>query len=242
MSNILLYWLIRSSQIRELQLAASQPIGLLLFQLIATLASLGLALYFSWNLTLVIIATFPLAAILLWFISRGLTPAIEAQKRELSRATKYTNTAITAIDTIKVFNAQDHEVWQYYTTINRITVHYLKQAFANAMQFGVTKFLIVVIFVQGFWYGIYLVNKGLNPGNVITTFYSCLTAIQALEVMLPQLLVLTKGISAGATLKDIMKQIQHGRVAMDMSGTLKPDICSGDIEMNDVSILLISMS
>lgn len=225
----------RNRQIRELQLAASQPLGLLVFQFVATLASLGVALFFSWNLTLVIIATFPLVSVVLWFISRGLTSAIEAQKRELSRATKYANTAITAIDTVKAFNAQDQEVWQYYSTIKKITVHYLKQARANAMQLGATKFLIVIIFVEGFWYGIFLVNKGLSPGNVVTTFYSCLTAIQAIEFMLPQVLVLTKGMSAGATLKDIMKQIQYGGKAMDMGGCLKPDSCSGDIEMNDVS-------
>lgn len=223
------------TQIRELQLAASQPVGLLLFQFVATLASLGVALFFSWNLSLVIIATFPLAAILLWLISRGLTPAIEAQKRELSRATKYANTALTAIDTVKAFNAQDQEVWQYYSTINKITIHYLKQARANAMQFGATKSLVVGIFVQGFWYGIYLVNRGLNPGNVVTTFYSCLTAIQALEVMLPQILVLTKGMSGGATLKHIMNQIQYGVKSMDMGGMLRPDSCSGDIEMNDIT-------
>ena len=198
-----------------------------------------MALFFSWNLTLVIVATFPLAGILLWLTSRGLTAAIEAQKRELSRATKHANTAVAAIDIVKAFNAQDQEVWQYYCTIRKITIHYLKQARANAMQFGVTKFLVVGIFVQGFWYGIYLVNKGLSPGNVVTTFYSCLTAIQALEVMLPQILVLTKGWSAGATLKDIINQIQQGGKAMDMGGTLKPNSCSGDIEMKDVSTELL---
>lgn len=228
--------LIQISQIRELQLAASQPIGLLFFQFVATLSSLGVALFFSWKLTLVIIATFPLAAISLYLISRGLTPAIEAQKRELSRATKYANTAVTAIDTVKAFNAQDQEIWQYASTINNVTMHYLKQARANAMQFGLTKFLVVVIFVQGFWYGIFLVNRGISPGNVVTAFYSCLTAIQALEVMLPQVLVLTRGMSAGATLRNIMDQIQSGGTAMGMGGTLQPDSCSGDVEMNDVCI------
>jgi len=191
-------------------------------------------------LALVIIATFPLAAILLWLISRGIAPAIEAQKRELSRATKYANNAVSAIDIVKVFNSQDHEVWQYSSAVKKITIYYLKQARANAMQFGVTKSLVVVIFVQGFWYGIFLVNRGLNPGNVVTTFYSCLTAIQALEVMLPQILVLTKGISAGATLKFIMDQIQYsGGATMKMGDTLVPDSCSGDIEMNEVSTLLL---
>ncbi|KAG9247907.1 P-loop containing nucleoside triphosphate hydrolase protein [Calycina marina] len=223
------------TQIRELQLAASQPLGLVIYQFIATTASLGVALYFSWNLSLVIIAIFPIAVVVLWLVSRGITPAIEAQKRELGKATNYANTAITAIDTVKAFNAQDQELWKYLSSTKKMTIYYLKQARANAMQFGLVKFLAVSIFVQGFWYGLYLVDKGLSPASVITTFYSCITAVQAIEVMLPQILVLTRGMSAGATLKNIMQQIQHGAKAMDMGGTLQPETCQGDIEVKDIA-------
>lgn len=163
-----------------------------------------------------------------------LGPAIEAQKRELSRASKYANTAITAIDTVKTFNGQDHEVWQYYSTIKQAAGDYLVQARANALQFGVTKFMMVAIFVQGFWYGISLANKGLDPGNVVTTFYACLSAMQAVEIVLPQWLVLTKGMSAGETLKSIRVQLKPGRKGTIMDGSVKPTSCPGDIEVNRV--------
>ncbi|RAL63287.1 hypothetical protein DID88_004363 [Monilinia fructigena] len=99
-------------------------------------------------------------------------PAIEAQKRELSQASKLTNTAITAIDTVKAFNGEDQEVWQYFLAIKRSTIYYMIQARSNAFQFGITKFVIIAIFVQGFWYGISLVDHGLDAGEVLTTFYA----------------------------------------------------------------------
>jgi len=204
---------------------------------VASLASLGIALYYSWKLTLVILATFPFIGLILFLVSKGLAPAIESQKRELSKASKYANTAVTAIDTVKVFNGQDQEIWQYFSTIKEVTIHYLLQARANALQFGIIKFLTTGLFVQGFWFGIYLVNNGLDPGDVLTTFYACLSAMQAIEVILPQWLVLAKGMSAGETLKSIMIQMQHDRRVTKGSDATTPKSCPGDVEINNVSAM-----
>ncbi|ESZ90092.1 hypothetical protein SBOR_9525 [Sclerotinia borealis F-4128] len=223
------------TQIRELQLSTSQPLGFLLFETAGAVAALGTAFFYSWNLTLVIIAGFPIAGGILYLISKKMGPAIEAQKRELSQASKFTNTAITAIDTVKAFNGQDQEVWQYFLAIKRSTVCYMIQARSNAIQFGITKFVMVAIFVQGFWYGISLVDHGLDAGKVLTTFYSCLTGMMAIEVVLPQWHVLAKGMSAGATLKSIMNQVDRGGIANKTEESVTPENCSGDIEVNDVT-------
>jgi ATP-binding cassette subfamily B (MDR/TAP) protein 1 len=226
-------------QIRELQLAASQPLGMLLYQFISIIASVGTAIYFSWKLALVILATVPLTVMALAAFSRGVGDAIEGQKQELSKASKCVNTAITSIDTVKVYNGQEQEVWRYASTVGGASNYYLIQAKSNALQFGIVKFAMVGLFVVGFWYGLYLLTKGLNSGNIATTFFSCLAAVQAIEVVLPQLLVISKGISAGGNLKTIMSDIESGRNTRNMTGGCQPQTCSGDIEVNDVSDLLM---
>lgn len=188
----------------------------------------------SWKLTFVLLATLPVAGAALWIVSRNLGSAIEEQKRNLTIASKQTNTAVTAIDTVKIFNGQDGEIWQYYTAIREAARSYLIQARANASQSGVLKLFMVGIFVQGFWYGFYLVRQGLDAGNVVTAFYACLTALQAVEVVLPQWLVLTKAMSAGATLKSILSEIEENGSRERLSGSLWPPSCSGDIEVNNV--------
>ncbi|KUJ18851.1 P-loop containing nucleoside triphosphate hydrolase protein [Mollisia scopiformis] len=223
------------TQIRELQLAVSQPLGFLTYEVIGVGAALGLAFYFSWKLTLVIISTFPIAGALLYFVSLKLGPAIESQKRELTQASKYANTAITNINTVKAYNGQDQEVWQYESTIKRVAISYMIQARTNALQHAIIKFMMIALFVEGFWFGLYLVNRGVDPGHVLTTFYACLNALQAVEVVLPQWLVLTKGMSAGATLETIMIQMRNGRKITTMTGSCKPKSCLGDIEINKVS-------
>lgn len=215
-------------------MAVSQPIGYLVYEVFGSIAALGLAFFYSWKLTLVVISTFPAAGIILWLVSRRLGPAIEEQKRELTRASKYANTAITAINTVKAYNGQDQEVWQYYDTIRRVASAYLIQARCNALQFGIIKFVVVGLFVQGFWYGLTLVKEGLDPGHILTTFYACLAAMQAIETVLPQWLVLKKGMSAGQTLKLILTHMEHGREVTKMVGSMRPESCEGDIEIKGV--------
>jgi ATP-binding cassette, subfamily B (MDR/TAP), member 1 len=204
----------------------------LTYEVFGSIASLGLAFYFSWRLTLVIISVFPIAAVVLYLVSLPLSPAVETQKQELTRASKYAN---MAIDTVKAYNGQGQEVWQYSSTIKKVASSYMIQARCNAMQFGITKLFMVGIFVQGFWFGLFLVDQGMDPGHVLTTFYACLAAMQSVETVLPQWLVLAKGMSAGETLKSIMIQMEHGRKVIHMVGTTKPMSSPGDIEVNEVS-------
>jgi ATP-binding cassette subfamily B (MDR/TAP) protein 1 len=217
-------------------MSISQPFGMLVFEINATIASLIVGFVSSWQLTLAILAAFPLAALALWVVSQGLAAAIETQKRDLTRATKYLNSAFSAIATIKLCNGQDHEIWQYFNVLKDITKAYLKQAWINALQFGVLKFFSVAIFVHGFWFGLFLTQKGLDAGNVVTTFYACLTAVQSVEVILPQWLVLAKGMSAGATLKAIWRELHTEQQARCTRPGFKPTSCSGDIEVKNVCL------
>ncbi|KAL8997914.1 MAG: hypothetical protein Q9169_002907 [Polycauliona sp. 2 TL-2023] len=225
------------SQIRELQMGTSQPLGFALQSTVTALSALGLALYTAWDLTLITISTIPVAAIILGWISSRMQPSIEAQAQELNTASKYANNAFSAIDVVKCFNGQDFETWQYAKAIKRAAKKYLLQARANALQIGFTKFITLSMFVQGFWYGSHIVIKGKkDPGQVLTAFWSCLSALQAVEQILPQVLVLEKGRAAGATLQAIFTQIGKSkghRVIAD--GQLTPEFCEGDIEVRNVS-------
>ncbi|KAL8857899.1 MAG: hypothetical protein Q9178_005518 [Gyalolechia marmorata] len=221
------------TQIRELQLGTSQPLGFALQSTVTALSALGLALYTAWDLTLITIATIPFAAIILGWISSRMQPSIDAQAKELSTASKIANNTLQAIDVVKCFNGQDFETWQYAKAINRAAKKYLIQAKANASQIGFVRFITLSMFVQGFWYGSHIVITGKKePGQVLTAFWSCLSALQAVEQILPQILVLEKGRAAGATLQAILTQIGKRHQAIT-TGHLTPEFCEGDIEVRN---------
>ena len=225
-------------------MATSQPLGFVVQYSVTAAAALGVAFYYSWNLTLVTLATVPFAGLMLSFISARMQPSIEAQQEHLSVASKYASHAISAIDTVKCYNGQDHETWHFACAIRRAARCYLVQARANALQIGFVRLVILSMFVQGFWYGSTLVGPGgKNSGQIVTTFWSALMATQSIEQILPQMLVLEKGRAAGATLKAVGMRIERGRRVTSMAGNFVPSHCCGDIEFRDVrsSRLLLSI-
>ncbi|KAI2638427.1 P-loop containing nucleoside triphosphate hydrolase protein [Xylaria nigripes] len=223
------------TQTRELQIASSIALGSLSAEVATSIANLIVALYTSWKLTLVLLASIPVSVVVLGFLSRQVKPAIQEQKQELSRASKYAFSAISAIDLVKVLNGIDHETWQYLAAIRRSMQKYLTQARANAYQLGYVKFWIEALFVVGFYYGAVLVGQGLSPGNVLTTFYAALAALQAIEAFVPMYLVLAKGISAAQALRSISHNMESGRAVNPMIGGFFPEQCNGDVEISNVS-------
>ncbi|KAI1074832.1 P-loop containing nucleoside triphosphate hydrolase protein [Whalleya microplaca] len=223
------------TQTRELQIASSVALGSLSAEIATSVANLILAFFLSWKLTLVLLATVPVSVVILSLLSRKLKPAIQAQKQELSQASKFAISAIAAIDLVKVFNGIDHETWQYFQAIRRSMAKYLIQARASAYQFSYVKLWIDGMFVLGFYYGVVLVNEGLSPGNVMTTFYAALAALQAIEAFVPMYMSLAKGMAAGQALHFIGTDFEGGRKVQHMMGGHQPNECFGDIEVHDVS-------
>lgn len=191
----------------------------------------------SYKLTLVMIATAIPSAILLSIINRFLSPAIAAQKNDLDQASKIASAAVTGIDIVKAYNGSDTEVWQYTCAVRQAATHYLRQAVCNCAQIGYIKLWMVMLFVLGFYFAVVLVNQGsLTPGNALTTFVATLTAFESLEALGPQWLVLVKGMAAGQSLQFIIADSEERSVAKKMPGSNRPNSCSGDIEMNNVTL------
>ncbi|KAL7807101.1 ABC-transporter [Trichoderma gracile] len=222
------------TQTRELQLATSQVLGLLVTDVIVSVASLAIAFSYSWKLTLVLIATLPVSIVIMSLATRRLDPAIQAQKLHQETASKFASSSIKAIEIVKVFNGSDHELRQYYETIKLASKQYLIQAKCNCFQMGYVAFWVIGMFVVAFWYGTVLVDQGLSPGHVITTFFATLSAFQGIEALLPNWLVLAKGMSAGLFLSSLSNK-RDDDTANTQSGHTRPAACAGNVDLVDVT-------
>ena len=162
--------------------------------------------------------------------------SITAQEVELTQASKVANNAIASIDTVKCLNAQKIESQKFAKRIENSATYYLRQARLNSLQIAFIRWMMFGMFVQGFWYGSTLARQGkLSSGEVIRTFWACLTAAQSIEQVLPQMLVMEKGKVAGVKLKNLVSSCHMANSLSEMEGTLYPDHCEGDIEVNNVS-------
>lgn len=222
--------------IRELQLAVSEPFGEAVQSLVQGLAAMGVAFYYSWNLTLVVMCTIPLLYLLQAYLARRLSVHVQEQADKLQLALKYITNAIQSIEMVKSFNGEEHEL-RIITRITSIAGKlYSRVANLRSLQLGVMQFFTLSVFVQGFWYGSRLVEQGdSNAGDVLTTFWAALMAIEGITGFLPQFIVLQKGKIAGARLQLLMRQISTNDQQYELQGQLKPGHCPGDIEFRQVS-------
>lgn len=218
-------------------MATSQPLGLILQYSCRSLASLTLGFYTSWSLSLVTLAGIPIFSPIIGFLSSRMKTSIKAQQVELAHASKIANNAIASIDTVKCLNGQVFESRNFSIRIQRSSLHYLRQARLNSLQIAFIRWMMFGMFVQGFWYGSTLARTGkLTSGEVLRTFWACLTAAQSIEQVLPQMIVMEKGKVASVALKALLRNRAQDRAEGERSGTLCPHHCDGDIEVNNVSL------
>ena len=225
----------RFRHVRDLQLATAAPMGECLQGVVAGLGALGVAFYFSWNLTLVIIATMPIIYFVMSFLSSRLSKRAQEQADRLQEALKYVTNAIRSIEMVKCFNGESSELQKYGNAVSHAARLYNRQAAFRSFQIGFMQFITMSVFVQGFWYGSYLVSsEQRNAGQVVTTFWAALIAVQMITGFIPQLIVLQKGRVAAVRLLAIVSRISKHDKGLETQNGEKPDCFSGDIEFEKV--------
>ncbi|KAK0860271.1 ATP-dependent permease [Friedmanniomyces endolithicus] len=224
------------AQIRDLQLATSQPMGLLFSATAQCVLSLAEAFYYQWKLTFVTLSTAPVIIFLFALLAQSIQANIANQQEKLAEAQKYTTSAFFAIETVKCFNGQEVERKKYMACVNDAASWYVRVIRASSMQMGLAVFLGSSMFVQGFFYGGVLIRNGeADVARIITAFLAAIGGFQALQMILPQVINLEKGRTAGATLRAVMAEVQRGGTVRKTSGLLHPSTCVGNIDVKNLT-------
>ncbi|KAF9472081.1 P-loop containing nucleoside triphosphate hydrolase protein [Pholiota conissans] len=195
-----------SRETDEVRMASSLAAGMLVQYLTTCIACLILAFLRSWSLTLVILSAVPILTFIQG-LSQGFTaPILTYEREQIGIAATIVERTFAAIATVKAFNAAGME----HTRASIIFGH-LHDAAAKlnciwAVTSGVSQFVMMAMFVQGFWFGSKLVREGhASAGDVMTVFWACLIATSNLQMCIPQLIVFTKGKNAMAALLELVE-------------------------------------
>ncbi|KAI6358600.1 hypothetical protein MCOR25_007283 [Pyricularia grisea] len=217
--------------IRELQIATSQTLGFIGHDFMLSIAGMIVAFKYGPLMTLVITASVPIAMFIMRALSQMLEKAIRAQKEKQAVATKLSAAAITGIDLVKVYNSHEHELHNFRLAAREAGKHARVQTMWNALQAAFIKIYMAVVFLSGFFFGIYQVDQGnMSAGDVITTFYAALSTFQGVQGLGPHILNLVRGMQAGKALKSVV----FDRV-VEMGGGRKPRVFEGRVEVKSVS-------
>ncbi|KAF2151943.1 hypothetical protein K461DRAFT_322075 [Myriangium duriaei CBS 260.36] len=194
-----------NAQINDLQMATSQPLGAIPGIIANACFSFALAMYYSWQLTLVIMASIPVVIIFIVLTNIPLAKYLHKQQQKQSTAAKLLSGAIKAIDIVKCYNAQTFEMNRYIAQIQEVAHWFLKAININAQHQGFVQFVASCVFVQAFYFGGTLVHSGeKTPGEIITTTLSAVAVFVSLNSINSQSLYLESGRIAGGKMRDIL--------------------------------------
>lgn len=249
-----------SRETDDVRAASSLATGLLIQYLATCLTCLGLAFARSWALTLVILSSVPLLMVVQG-LSQGLAnPLVARERQESATAATLLDRAMSAIATVKAFNATKFEHNLFANLVSAMNTTGTRLNAVWGVTSGTAQFVMMGMFVQAFWFGAKLVRDGSVPaGDVMAVFWACLTATSGLQMCIPQFITLAKGKFAMASLLSLVHdeieppsspsdsrssicsspKTRSFPVAISAKATtirrIVPQKCTGEFSLHDVS-------
>ncbi|KAH6901921.1 P-loop containing nucleoside triphosphate hydrolase protein [Coprinopsis sp. MPI-PUGE-AT-0042] len=189
----------------DVRQASSLASGLLIQHLTTSLTCLVLAFVQSWALTLVILATVPVLVVIQGFSQGMASPLLGAERHGMAISATLLERTLTSITTVKAFNAQSLSLSTSSNIFHNLLGIGRRLAGVWGVTSAVSQFVMMGMFVQGFWFGSKLVREGkIGAGEVMAVFWACLIATSNLQACIPQMILLGKGKEAAGSLKDFL--------------------------------------
>ncbi|CAG8522855.1 5379_t:CDS:2 [Ambispora gerdemannii] len=218
----------------DIQNAISENLGLAIQYLTTFMGCMVLAFYKNYLLTLVIITAVPFLLFSLNYTSRKAAPLIKEEREIFLKAGNILEYSLSAIKTVKSFNGEEKEEKRHFECLKEANTVSANLAWIFALRTGIMQFLLLSLFVQGFWYGANLVaNKKLTPGDVLSVFYACLLGASALKSTLPLLNFMARAKNAVHKINELLTKV----AILDIEALrgFKMPKCEGNIKFEQVS-------
>jgi len=174
--------------------ASSLAMGQLVQYLVTFITALVLAFRGSWALTLVILASVPVTAVIQIISQMAAGPILQGQRVNYAQSSDIISRAVSSIATVKAFNAIRHESTSFSTHLEALRKSTFRETTLWGITTGVSQFTMLSMFVQGFWFGAHLIRKGqVSFGDVVQVFWACLVAASNFHMTVPLFITLSRG-------------------------------------------------
>lgn len=179
--------------------------GMMIQHSCTILATVVIAFVRSPALAGVILSTIPVAIVVQGVSQQFGSAFYQRQSVQAATASTTIDRALTAISTVKVFNAQTLETARTDFQLDLLRQASNKLTTVWAIAIGFANFTTFSMFVQGFWFGAKLVREGkITSGDVLAVFWACLIAASTLNQFMQCAVAFTKGKSS---MVELMKLI-----------------------------------
>lgn len=192
-----------------------------------------MSFYQSWAITLIIMASAPVMAICAWYFGNITYRAQEQENNHSSNASKVLDWCLTSPLTVRVFNGKYVEMAKFNGFTKESAKAYYRVASALAANSGTLKFLTLMMFVQGFWFGNYLLMKGnITVNQLFTCFSSCLMLGQSISKISQLMAIINTAHAAASRIASYLQTLNEQEYNMGIRKY--PLACKGEIVFENV--------
>ncbi|CAI5758168.1 unnamed protein product [Candida verbasci] len=208
----------------EVLASITQTIGLVISLII-------MSFYQSWAITLIIMAPGPIMAGSAWYFGK-LTYKYQSNENDLSsKASKILDWSLTSPMIIRIFNGKYLEIANFNKLINSSAIEFFKMSNAICLNMSILKFLSLLMFVQGFWFGNFLlIHHHVSINQLFTCFSSCLMLGDSISKISELMAILNTAHAAACKIATFLDNVDD-EVKINL---LYPTGCLGTIKFKNV--------
>ncbi|RCK57414.1 Alpha-factor-transporting ATPase [Candida viswanathii] len=217
--------------IEELRSGSAEIMANIVQTFALAIALVVMCFYQSWSITLIVLAGAPIMAVIGWYFGRLTYRAQEQENDYTSRASKILDWCLVNPTMVRIFNGKYVELAKFNDIVNASAKSYYRVANAISANTGALKFMTLMMFVQGFWFGNYLLQRGsISIDQLFTTFSSALMLGQTISGITEYLAVLN---AAHAAAGKIAKYLQMDEQVKEAK--IYPAYSVGKIQLKNVT-------
>lgn len=217
-------------QVEQLAEAATKGLKVLVQDIATIIGLLALMLYYSWELTLVVLLTGPVIALIISYVSKRFRRFSRQIQDSVGEVTQISSEAIAAPQEIRIFDGIADEKHRFEEVNERNRRSFMKRMVTELLSMPIVHFIVaialsVIIYIA--------THDGLIEHFTPGTFMAFMSAMMLLLDPVKRLTkvnsTLQSGIAAGENIFALLDESQEKD-----TGTKQLDIAKGNIEFKDV--------
>ncbi|GAA0402673.1 lipid A ABC transporter ATP-binding protein/permease MsbA [Cocleimonas flava] len=217
--------------VEQVSIAATKGLTTLVQDTVVVIGSIGVMLYYSWKLTLIIFFVGPIIAALIAYISKRFRRLSGQIQEQVSEVTQIGHEVINANREIRIYDGQEYESKRFETVNERNHRSYMKRIVTEKTSMPIVQFIMAIALAVV----LYTATHGdllesFTPGRFMAFLSAMIALFDPVKRLTQVNAILQGGIAAGESIFSLLDETTEKD-----SGTLDVEKTEGNFEFSHVN-------
>lgn len=193
--------------VEQVAVAATKGLTILVQDTVVVIGSIAVMLYFSWQLTLIVLVTGPIIAVVIAYISKRFRKLSKQIQEEISEVNQISQEAISATREIRIFDGLDYESKRFEDVIEHNHKSYMKRIIIERASMPLVQFVMAIalsVVVYSATHGTLI--EEFTPGRFMAFMMAMIALLDPVKRLTGVSAVLQGGIAAGESIFSLLDE------------------------------------